>query len=263
MASTSISEMIDSHCHLTDPRLFSQLDEVLSRATAAGVTRIITIGTSIADAQATIALCRGRDNVRCAIGIHPNHSHEANLDDVNRLRDLQADPSVVALGEMGLDYFHNFSDRARQKTFFEAQLKLAAELSRPIVIHSREAIADTLEILKHFPTVPAVFHSFTGTLAESEQIFAAGYSMGFTGPITFKKNDLLREVVAKAPHERVFVETDAPWLSPEPMRKQKTNEPAFVIHTAAVVAREWGVNLQHVDEIASDNAQQFFSWAKS
>jgi TatD DNase family protein len=252
--------MIDSHCHLTDPRLFSQLNDVLTRAQSAGVNRIVTIGTSIADAEAAIALCRGRDNIRCAIGIHPNHSHEANLDDVNRLRDLQADPSVVALGEMGLDYFHKFADRTLQKTFFEAQLQLAAELSRPIVIHSREAIADTLAILKNFPTVPAVFHSFTGTLEESQQIFAAGYSMGFTGPITFKKNDALREVVKRAPRDRVFVETDAPWLSPEPMRQQKTNEPAFVIHTATIVAQQWGIGLDEVDRITTRNVETFFPW---
>src|SRR5437763_1721624 len=109
--------MIDSHCHLTDPRLQNQLDDVLTRAASAGVTRVITIGTSIADGEAAIAVCRGRENVRCAIGIHPNYSQQADIEDVSRLRELQNDPSVVALGEMGLDYFHNFADRTRQRKF--------------------------------------------------------------------------------------------------------------------------------------------------
>src|SRR2546421_4550821 len=136
--------MIDTHCHLTDERLGSQLDDVLSRARAAGVSRVITIGTSLADDEAAITLCRGRDDVRCAIGIHPNYCQQAELPDIDRLRELKADPAVVALGEMGLDYFHKFAERDRQKRFFEAQLELAAELGRPVVIHSREAIADTL-----------------------------------------------------------------------------------------------------------------------
>src|SRR2546423_3913442 len=166
--------MIDSHCHLTDPRLHEQLDDVLSRATAANVTRVITIGTNISDDAAAIEVCRGRENVRCAIGIHPNYCQKADLSDVEKLRELQRDPSVVALGEMGLDYFHNFADRNIQRRFFEAQLALAAEVNRPIVIHSREAIADTLAVLKGFPSIRAVFHSFTGTLDEAMSIIEAG-----------------------------------------------------------------------------------------
>jgi TatD DNase family protein len=252
--------MIDSHCHLTDPRLHQQLDAILSRANAAAVTRMITIGTSIADAEAAIALCRGRENVRCAIGIHPNYSHEASLDDLKRLHELQSDSSVVALGEMGLDYFHHFAPRDRQKEFFGAQLALASELDRPIIIHSREAIADTLAILKTAPQVRAVFHSFTGTLDEAMQIIDAGYMLGFTGPITYKKNEALREVVKRTPRDRLLVETDAPYLTPEPMRKQKTNEPAMVVHTAAVVAQEWGVSVESVDRITTENVGRFFGW---
>jgi TatD DNase family protein len=252
--------MIDSHCHLTDPRLHEQLDDVLSRASAVNVTRVITIGTNISDDAAAIEVCRGRENVRCAIGIHPNYCQNADLADVEKLRELQRDPSVVALGEMGLDYFHNFADRDLQRRFFEAQLALASELNRPIVIHSREAIADTLDVLKHAPAVRAVFHSFTGTLEEAMSIIEAGFLLGFTGPITFKKNDALREVVKRTPHDRLLVETDAPYLSPEPIRKQKTNEPALVIHTAAVVAQQWGVSIDETDRITTRNAERFFGW---
>src|SRR5205085_216825 len=130
--SKPVSDVIDSHCHLTDPRLHSQLADVLARAAAAGVTRMITIGTSIADDEAAIALCRTLPNVRCAIGVHPNYTHEADLADLPRLRELQTDASVVALGEMGLDYFHKYAPRERQLKFFESQLSLAQDLSRPV-----------------------------------------------------------------------------------------------------------------------------------
>src|SRR5687767_10960596 len=125
--------MIDSHCHLTDPRLSSQMDDVLARAHAAGVTRMITIGTNPADAARAIELCRARPGVRCAIGVHPNYCHEVDESDLPRIREMQADPSVAALGEMGLDYHYNFADRARQRRFFERQLDLAAELEHPVV----------------------------------------------------------------------------------------------------------------------------------
>lgn len=252
--------MIDSHCHLTDPRLQSQLDDVLARAAAAGVSRMITIGTTIEDDQAVVALCRTLSNVRCAVGIHPNYSHEADLSDVPRLRELQSDPSVIALGEMGLDYFHKYAPRERQLRFFEAQLQLAQELNRPVVIHNREATDDTLAVMRNFPGVRAVFHCFTGTPDEARKILDAGYLLGFTGAITFKKNDALREAVALTPMDRMLVETDAPYLTPEPKRSQKTNEPALVVHVADTVARVKGVTVAEVDEATTRNVEQFFSW---
>jgi TatD DNase family protein len=252
--------MIDSHCHLTDPRLFEQLDDVLWRATAAGVTRMITVGTNPADDAAAIAVCRGRENLRCTVGVHPNYCHEVDFAEVPRLRELQRNPAVVALGEMGLDYHYDFADRARQGQFFEAQMQLAAELDRPVVIHCREAVDDTLALMRDFPSVPAVFHCFTGTSDEARRIVAAGYLLGFTGVVTFKKNDDLRAAVRLTPRDQLLVETDAPYLTPEPMRKQKTNEPAFVVHTAAVVAKEWGVSIEELDAITTQNTLRFFRW---
>src|SRR5258706_16371287 len=133
------------------------------------------------------------------------------------------------MGEMGLDYFHKFADRGHQRRMFEAQLALAAEVGRPVVIHSREAIDDTLAVVKGFAAGRAVFHCFTGTAAEAERILAAGFWISFTGPVTYKKNDELRDVVKLVPMDRLMVETDAPYLSPEPKRSQKTNEPALVM----------------------------------
>ena len=252
--------MIDTHCHLTDPRLGSQLEDVLARARAAGVTRFITIGTSLADDEAAIALCRGRADVRCAIGVHPNYSHEADVSDLPRLRELQADASVIALGEMGLDYFHHYAPRPKQFEIFEPQLQLAVELGRPVVIHCREATDDCLAVMRQFPSVRAVFHCFTGSPEEARKILDAGYLLGFTGAITFKKNDALREAVALTPADRMLVETDAPYLTPEPHRSQKTNEPAMVVHVAATVARAKGMTVEEVDRLTTTNAQRFFEW---
>jgi len=252
--------MIDSHCHLTDPRLRPQLDDVLARATAAGVDRMITIGTNPSDWQPVLEVCAGREQLRCAVGVHPNYCHEVDPAELPRLRELQRDPRVVALGEMGLDYHYNFADRARQRMFFEMQLALADELRRPVVIHCREAIDDTLAVLSGFPSVPAVFHCFTGTLSEAEKILECGYLLGFTGAVTFKKSDELREVARRAPLDRILVETDAPYLTPEPMRKIKTNEPAFVMHTAAVVAQARGQSVAAIDQATTENALRFFAW---
>jgi TatD DNase family protein len=250
--------MIDTHCHLTDPRLLAQLDAVIDRARAAGVHQLITIGTNLEDARAAIALCQDHPNVRCAIGIHPNYTQHANLEDVAQLRHLQTNPAVVALGEMGLDYFHKFADRAHQARLFEAQLSLAAELARPVVIHSREAIDDTLAIMRAFPTVRAVFHCFTGTAAEADRILAAGHWISFTGPVTYKKNDALRDVVRTVPADRLMVETDAPYLSPEPVRGHKVNEPALVMHTARKIAEVRNISLEELDQLTSANARRFF-----
>src|SRR5687768_8762469 len=194
--------MIDTHCHLTDPRLFAQLDAVLSRAAEVGVGRVVTIGTDIEDAMAAIELCQRKPNVRCAVGIHPNYSADARVIDVAKLRELQKHPSVVALGEMGLDYHYNRAAPAHQRQIFEAQLQLAAEVGRSVVIHCREAVDDTLAVMKAVENVPAVFHCFTGTRDEARKILDAGYLLGFTGVITFKKNDELREIVRMTPIDR-------------------------------------------------------------
>ena len=198
--------------------------------------------------------------MRCSFGVHPNYSHEAEVADLPRLRELQRDPAVVALGEMGLDYHHHYSPRTKQFAIFEPQLALAAELGRPVVIHCREATDDCLAVMRGFPAVRAVFHCFTGTPDEARKILDAGYLLGFTGAVTFKKNDLLREAVALTPADRMLVETDAPYLTPEPHRSQKTNEPAMVVHVAATVARVKGMTVEEVDRVTSENVVRFFGW---
>jgi TatD DNase family protein len=252
--------MIDSHCHLTDPRLQEQLQAVLDRAAAAGVERMITVGTGIDDDRRCVELCRGRPQVRCAIGIHPNYVAEAKLEEVEMLRALQQDDSVLALGEMGLDYHNGRETKARQREFFVRQLELAKMAGRPVVIHCREAVDDTLAILHDFAGVRALFHCFTGTPEEARQITAAGYFLGFAGAVTFKKSEALRQAAREVPAEQFVVETDAPYLTPEPMRKQKINEPAMVLHTAAVVAAARGMELGEIDQLTTQNVRRFFGW---
>ena len=252
--------MIDTHCHLTDERLGGQFEAVLARARAAGVTRFVTIGTSIDDDQSAVELCAGYPDIRCAIGVHPNYTQDANLADLPRLRGLQAHASVVALGEMGLDYHHHFASRHRQLEFFEPQLQMAAEFAKPVVIHSREATDDTLAVMRAFPMVRAVFHCFTGSPDEARKILEQGYLIGFTGAVTFKKNDALREAARLVPADRLLIETDAPYLSPEPRRSQKVNEPALVVHVAEVLARVRGVTVLEIDRQTSRNAAEFFRW---
>lgn len=251
--------MFDTHCHLTDPRLHSQLDDVLQRADANGVRKIVTVATDLTDSRASIEICKGQANVRCSVGVHPTYVAESGDGDVEQLRALINDPAVVALGEMGLDYFHD-SPRDRQRRFFLDELALAQETQRPVIIHCREAVDDTLAIMRDFRVRRAVFHCFTGTAAEAERIIAAGYWLGFTGVMTFKKSDELRRAVLATPLDRLLVETDAPYLSPEPFRSQKVNEPSLVVHTARQVGQLKGVTYDEIDAITTRNAELFYDW---
>jgi TatD DNase family protein len=252
--------MIDTHCHLSDPRLLDQLDAVMQRAADAGVSEIVTIGTHPSDWQGALDVARIHKNVRCAIGVHPCYCHEVDFAHVSRLRELQKDPTVVALGEMGLDYFHADAPKDMQRKFFIAQLEIAAELDRAVVIHSRNAIDDCIDVMKSFPKVPAVYHCFTGNAAEADHIIEAGYFIGFTGVLTFRNAPQLREIAAKMPLDQIVVETDAPWLSPEPFRKQKINEPALVMHTAKTLAEVRGLSVEEIDRITTANARKLYRW---
>jgi TatD DNase family protein len=252
--------MIDSHCHLTDPRLSSQLNFVLMRAQFAGVRRMITIGTDLEEDAKCVELCRGRENVRCAVGVHPGYVDEEDRAELPRLREIQSDPSVVAIGEVGLDYFRGRENKARQIDFLQYQLELAKDVGKPVVIHCREAVEDCLGVLGDFPGLKMVFHCFTGTAGEARLILDAGCYLGYTGVITFKNSEQIRQAVQLTPMDRLLIETDAPYLTPEPMRKQKVNEPAMVKYVAAKVAEIKQVSVETVDRETSANAAELFGW---
>ncbi len=254
--------MIDTHCHLTDDNLLRQIPDVLARAAAAGVREIVTVATDVADSRACVELCRQHANVRCTVGIHPNYAHGATAADVAKLELFLTaiGNGVVAMGEMGLDYFHNHTPRDHQHAVFRAQLGMAIERDMPVVIHCRDAVEDCLAVMADFPSVRAVFHCFTGTAEESQRIVAAGHLIGFTGAVTFKKADGLRGAAAALADDRILIETDAPYLTPEPMRKQKVNEPALVVHVAETLARVRGTTVEHIDHVTTANAKRFFRW---
>ena len=233
---------------------------MLARAAAAGVSRLVTISTSVADARACLATCRGRDAVRCAVGVHPTHVDDVEVGELPALRAIAADPAVVAVGEIGLDYHRGRQSRSRQIEFLEFQLQVATDLGRPLVVHCREAVDDCLAILRGIPPVRAVFHCFTGTYAEGRRILDAGYLIGFTGVVTYKNCGDLRRTAADVPADRFLVETDAPYLSPEPVRKQRVCEPALVMHTAAQVAVVRGITVAEVDVLTTRNAAALFGW---
>jgi TatD DNase family protein len=252
--------MIDTHCHLTDTRLESQIEFVLTRAKLAGVHRMITIGTDLEDDRNCVRVCQARENLRCAVGVHPGYVDEAVFEDLPQLREIAAHASVVAIGEIGMDYFRGKANKQRQIDFLQYQLQLATEMGKPIVVHCREAVDDCLGVLADFPALKMVFHCFTGTVPEAKRILDAGYLLGFTGVITFKKSDELREVVKLTPMDRLLIETDAPYLTPEPMRKQKVNEPALVTYVAAKVAELKGISVAEVDAVTTANAGRLFGW---
>ena len=264
--------MIDTHCHLTDPRLREQIDAVLTRAEAAGVSRVVTIGCEPQDARAAVDLAQRHPQVWAAVGLHPCYlpnagrekSHEAPpLEVLDAFLRSQCERSrVAAIGEIGLDRHWDASEATfkLQRAYFEFQLQIAVDLRMPVILHTREAVDDALDVLANFPSVRAVFHSFTGTQQQAQRITDRGYLIGFTGPITYKKNNDLRAAAAVCPIEQLVVETDGPYLSPEPVRSQRVNEPAYVVHTARRIADLKGISLADFDRATTANAQRFFRW---
>ncbi len=251
--------MIDTHCHLSYGPLFDQIDAVLQRAQAVGVRHIISIGTRLDDCLRTLDLSRRFAQVSAAVGIHPHYAAEVSDDELERVAAMFSDPDVIAAGEMGLDYHYDFSPRQPQRKAFQRQLAAATASGKPVILHCREAVDDALAILKEAGHVQGVFHCFTGQMDEAIRILDAGYYLGFTGIITFKNTGYLREIVKMVPADRLLIETDAPYLSPEPHRRQKTNEPSLIEYTFRKAAEVRGVSLGELVEQTTANAQRLFS----
>jgi TatD DNase family protein len=253
--------LIDSHAHLTYDDFAGRIDEVLARCDAAGVDRIITIGTSLADARRAIALSQAYPaRIRAAIGFHPHEADKVTDEDLAAMAEIWKDPAVVACGEMGLDYHYDFADRGKQKRVFAGQLALAASLGKPIIIHGREALDDILPVLHDHGYVGkrVVFHCFTGTRAEADRIAEHSWRISFTGIVTFPKSDELQAIARDYPAEHLMVETDSPYLSPVPVRGRRPNEPAHVAHVARFLAGLRKVEYQELVEQTQRNTQVFF-----
>jgi len=253
--------LIDSHCHLDFPEFADELDQVVARARAAGVARMVTISTRVAKFAGLRAIAERFEDVFCSIGTHPHHA--AKELDV-KLADLVAatkHPKVVAIGEAGLDYFRNNSPRADQERGFRLHIAAARETRLPLVIHARDADDDIARILEEESgkgAFPFVLHCFTGGPELARRALALGGYISFTGILTFKASEALRAIAAGLPEDRILVETDAPYLAPGPWRG-KRNEPAYVVETARVLAETRGVSPEAIAATTSENFFQLFS----
>ncbi len=233
--------LIDTHCHLTHSRLREQLQQVLDRARKAGVEVMICASADIAESSASLELAAEHVGIYATCGVHPHEAAKAieqGESFIDALRPLLAEPRCVALGEIGLDYHYDSSPRQQQRQAFEMQLGLASEISKPIVIHTREAFEDTLAIIASsgIDGRRFIFHSFTEGPAATQRVLEMGAAISFSGIVTFKNASDLQASARLVPGERLLVETDSPYLSPEPVRKMKTNEPANVAHVLRFLA---------------------------
>jgi TatD DNase family protein len=249
--------LIDSHCHLDFPDFASELDDVVARARAAGIARMVTISTRVRRFADVLAIAERFPEVYCSVGTHPHYAHEELDITAADLVARTKHPKIVALGEAGLDYYYDRSPRDAQERGFRTHIAAARETGLPLVIHSREADADTARILEEETgqgAFPAVLHCFTGGADLARRAIALGLSISFTGILTFKNSTALRAIAADLPADRILVETDAPYLAPLPFRG-KRNEPAYVVETAKILAETRGVPL---DEIAQQTSENFF-----
>ena len=251
-------EWIDVHCHLD--RLEGGSEHALKLALDAGVKRLITIGTEPGDLPLVIELAeKFAPHVFCTIGVHPHDGVKYNSEVGEFLRKNAAHPRVVAIGEIGLDYYYDQSPRDEQLLAFREQMQIAAETGLPVEIHTRDAEDDTVRILTEFKDrVKGIIHCFTGTDQLARQALGLGYNISISGVVTFKNAEGLRETVRNTiPLDRLHVETDAPFLAPVPMRG-RTNTSAYVVHTAQVVADLKNVTLQTLSEQTTKNAEKLF-----
>lgn len=254
---------IDSHAHLEMSEFDSDRDDVLTRAEAAGVEAIVTVGTSLELSHRAVDLARNHKRVFATVGVHPHDAEEANQKTLDTLRKLAQDNpfQVVAYGEIGLDFFRNLAARDKQMAAFGAQLELAKELNLPVVIHDREAHAQALAMVRESGVRRGVFHCFSGNYEMAKRCMDLGFYLSIPGVVTFDKAKTLREVVARVPLSSLMLETDAPFLAPVPHRG-KRNEPSFLIHTAEKVAEIKNASLEDIANITSQNAKNLFGLAR-
>jgi TatD DNase family protein len=254
--------LIDSHCHLDDAKFDEDRDQVIERALAAGVETMMAIGTGDgpADLETAVRLADRHAFIYATIGVHPHDASKATAETFATLRDLAAHPKVLAIGEIGLDYHYDFSPREVQRSVFEQQLEIAAESRKPIVIHTREAWADTLSILRQRWSVgimhgSGIMHCFTGDAAQAREALELGFHLSYGGVLTFPKAEGVREAARITPEDRLLVETDCPYLAPVPHRG-KRNEPAFMVETVRRLAEVRGASPESIAEVTTRNFER-------
>ena len=247
--------LVDSHCHLDFPDFADEVDAVVARARAADIARMVTISTRVARHAGVLAIAERFPDVYCSVGTHPHHADEELDITAADLIDRARHPKVVAIGEAGLDYHYECAPRPAQEQGFRTHIEAARESGLPLVIHSREADAETARILEEETgqgAFPAVLHCFTGGPELARRAIALGLFISFTGILTFKNSAALRAIAAELPSDRILVETDAPYLAPSPFRG-KRNEPAHVVEVAKVLAETRGVSFEEIARQTTDN----------
>ena len=252
--------LIDTHCHLFYDALKNDLPGVLDRAHDLGVNRFICVATNIEDARECLLMGESHENIFASAGVHPHDAKDAPEDFVDQIYDIMTFDSMVAVGEMGLDYFRNISDPEIQKNVFRAQMGIAQDLEKPVIFHNRDADNDVIKILKEFPAVRGVAHCFSSNLETAKSFMELGYFISFSGNLTFK-NSHLPEVAKDLPLDRILVETDSPYLSPVPHRG-KPNEPGRTRFVAEKLAEIHDVPLKVIAEKTTTNAMDLFGLPK-
>ena len=251
--------LIDTHVHLNHRDLERDLSGVIGRAEAEGVREFVVVGYDIASSQKAVRLAEGDKRIWAVVGVHPHDAQHWNPETEVTLRKWAKNERVVSIGEIGLDFYRNLSPRDAQFTAFHAQIALARETSLPIVIHCRDAYPDCLDLLEAEAVgVPLVLHCFAGSRAEAERAWKNGWYLGVGGTVTYKKNEELREVIQAAPQNLLILETDAPYLSPEPLRGKSPNEPARVSVVAQFVAELRNETVETLAGYTTENARRLF-----
>jgi len=248
----------DTHAHLFWDGLGQDLDAVLERARAAGVGRIVVVGTDLKSSRAALELCRGRPELSPTAGIHPHDAAGIDAEARAEIEQLCALPECVAVGETGLDYFKEFSPRAAQAEGFRWQAELARELKKPLIVHSRDAHEDTLSLLRSVAGVRGVMHCWTMGVAQLPGYLDAGFHISFSGVVTYPKNEQIRASARAVPADRIVFETDCPFLAPQKHRGQWPNEPALVRETVEFVAALRGEDVEALAASSSANARALF-----
>ncbi|MGI9453088.1 MAG: TatD family hydrolase [Pirellulales bacterium] len=253
-------EYFDSHCHLDPMRYGGDTKDVLQRARAAGVSRMTVIGTRAADSEAAVQLSEHEEGVFCAVGIHPNDVDDVDEKEWGRIENLVGSGKVSAIGETGLDWFRTFASKENQQLFFDRHIGLSQATELPLVIHTRNSIRDVLDTLAKATQqkpMTGVLHAFSGTAEEATEALELGFYIGFAGMVTFRSAESLREVAKTVPLDRLLVETDSPFLSPEPLRGRR-NEPSHVVHTARCLANIRGETIESLAAATTANACLLF-----
>ena len=251
--------LFDTHAHLDDERYDDDRDEVIIRAEEKGIKFILNVGFDMASSKRALSLANRYDFIYAAVGIHPHDASEAKETTLSQLKELAQQDKVVALGEMGLDYYRNLSPKDIQQQAFRDQIRLAKELQKPIIVHDREAHGDILQILKEegAQEVGGILHCFSGSWEMAKECMALNFYISIAGPVTFNNAKKLQGVAEKMPLDKLLIETDAPYLTPEPFRG-KRNESAHVYYVAEKIAELKGINIKELGQATTANARKLF-----